>query len=70
MRKCIFIIAACLFTITNLGCATVKPNARAEKDGEPEWLEDLKAMGGIGGAFGMSRESRAIEKSLAGQQGG
>ncbi|MEO8497147.1 MAG: hypothetical protein ABI614_18905 [Planctomycetota bacterium] len=69
MIKRILVTAFCLLMATHLGCAAVRPKAKAEaeKKGDPEWLEDLKAVGGIGGQFGMSKESREIEKSLAGQ---
>ncbi len=65
MIKRILMIAICLFLATHLGCATFATKAKAKNDGDPEWLEDLKAAGGVGGIFGMSREARDIEKSLA-----
>ena len=58
-------IAAALLLMINLaGCATVAPNADAPNAGEPEWLEDLKALKGTGTSIGVSREARAIESSL------
>jgi hypothetical protein len=64
MTKRILLTAACLVAMTFSGCATFGSKPDAESDGDPEWLQNLKALKGTGESAGVSPESREIEKSL------
>jgi len=64
MTKRILITAVCLFAISLSGCAMVGSKTDAESDGDPEWLQNLKALKGTGESTGVSPEARDIEQSL------
>ena len=64
MTKQTLITAVCLFAISLSGCALVGSKTDAESDGDPMWLQNLKALKGTGASTGVSPEARDIEKSL------
>ena len=64
MTKRALIVTACLLATSLSGCAAFGWKSDGEKDDRPEWLTNLKALEGSGGSTGISREARAIEKSL------
>lgn len=65
MIKRFSLASVCLVIIWFSGCATVDSEADTTFGGDSELIEGFKALKGTDATTGISREARAIEKSLS-----